>query len=121
VALCTTSVFGKDNIPKLKIINDALIEFNDMYCVKGSIFNPNGKAVKNVVIKYYIWEKLMGKDGYGSLIKKTGGLVYATIKYIPPKTSVEFTTSGDNAPVMTVESGLLPDPLNAEITAEWDE
>jgi hypothetical protein len=122
MSLCATSAFCKDSSPKLKIIKDGLFEFNNFYFVKGSVYNPSDKAVKNVVIKYYIWKKWMGKDDHGSIIKNTGGLVTSTIKYIPPKTSVEFTASGDNnAPVMTIESGLLPDPLNAEITAEWDE
>jgi hypothetical protein len=63
----------------------------------------------------------MGRDGHGLVIKETGGLVTANIKYIPPKQSVEFTASGDNtAPVMSPESGLLPDPLDAKISAEWD-
>lgn len=121
MVLCMLPVFGKDNNPKLKIINDGLFEYNNFYLVKGTVYNPNDKAVKNVVIKYYIWKKWMGQDGHGSLIKDTGGLVVSTIKYIPSKTSVAFTASGQNAPVMTVESGLLPDPVNAEITAEWDE
>jgi hypothetical protein len=36
------------------------------------------------------------------------------------KQSIDFTAAGFNAPVMTVESGLLPDPLDADITAERD-
>jgi hypothetical protein len=115
---CTPS--AKDAGPTLKIVKDALYERNDMYFVKGTVYNPNVRAVKDVEIRYYIWKKWRGKDGYGSLIKSTGGLVEATFRYIPPKGSVEFEATGDNAPVMTVESGLLPDPLAPEITADWD-
>jgi hypothetical protein len=113
--------YGKANDPELKIIKDALLENGNFYFVKGTIYNPNSKAVKNVVIKYYIWKKWMGQDGHGTMIRDTGGLVSANIKYIPPKQSVDFTAVGDShAPVMTLESGLLPDPLDAEVTAEWD-
>ena len=90
--------------------------------MKGTIYNPNARAVKNVIVRYYIWKKWMGKEGYGFVIKATGGLVVATIKYIPPKQSVEFTATGDdNAPVRTVESGPRPEPIDAEIVAEWAE
>jgi len=61
----------------------------------------------------------MGKDGEGSLIKDTGGLVSATIKYLPPKQTVEFTATSRNAGVKI--NGQEPDPISAEITAEWDE
>jgi hypothetical protein len=111
----------------LKIVNDNLIKVDDgdcrgcLYNVKGSIYNPNDEGVKNVVIRYYIWKKWMGKDGHGLGIKKLGGLVSATIKYLPPKQTVEFTAVSRYAPVMTRESGLLPDPINAEITAEWED
>ena len=111
----------KGGRPELKIIKDDLYERGNFYFVKGVIYNPNTKPVKNVEIMYYIWKKWMGKDGHGTVIRDAGGLVQTTIKYIPPKQSVEFTASGGtNAPVMTVESGLLPDPLDAQITAEWD-
>lgn len=106
--------------PALKIVKDDLLEDGNFYLVKGVIHNPNNRAVKNVVVKYYIWKKWMGQDGHGLVIRNTGGLVQSTIKYIPPKQSVDFTASGgDNAPVMSVESGKVPDPLSAEITAEW--
>ena len=108
--------------PSLKIIKDDLFARDDFYFVKGTIYNPNARAVKNVIVRYYIWKKWMGKEGHGFVIKDTGGLVEATIKYIPPKQSVEFTATGDHtAPVMTVASGLLPDPIDAEIVAEWGE
>jgi len=107
--------------PELKIIKDDLLERGNFYFVKGVVYNPNNQPVKNVEIRYYIWKKWMGQDGHGTVIRDTGGLVQSTIRYIPPKQSVEFTTTGGtNAPVMTIESGKLPDPLNAEITAEWD-
>jgi hypothetical protein len=106
----------------LRIVKDKLIEVQDggLYAVKGSIYNPNATGVKNVVINYYIWKKYMGKDGHGLAIKETGGMVSARVKYLPPKQTVDFTATSLNAPVMTPESGLIPDPINAEITAEWD-
>lgn len=108
--------------PALKMIQDSLHQSGNFYFVKGTVYNPHEKAVKNVVIKYYVWKKWMGKEGHGIRIRDTGGLVTATIKYVPPKQSVDFTATGDdNAPVFIPESGLVPDPLNAEITAEWDQ
>ena len=107
--------------PELKIIKDELFERGNFYFVKGVVYNPNSRPVKNVVIKYYIWKKWMGQEGHGTMIRDTGGLVQSTLRFIPPKQSVDFTAIGGNtAPVMTVESGLLPDPLSAEIAAEWD-
>ena len=52
--------------------------------------------------------------------KSNGGVVTATINYLPPKQTVDFVATSQNAPVMTPESGLVPDPISAEITAEWD-
>jgi hypothetical protein len=123
VALLTMPVQAQVPVgkPVLKIIKDDLYERGNFYFVKGVVYNPQNRPVKNVEIRYYIWKKWMGQNGHGTVIRDTGGLVQATVKYIPPKQSVEFTaTGGDNAPVMTVESGLLPDPLDAQITAEWD-
>ncbi len=120
VALPTLAI-AKERPPALKIVKDTLHELGNFYFVKGVVYNPHNRPVKNVVVNYYIWKKWMGREGHGFVIKETGGLVTANIKYIPPKQSVEFTASGDHtAPVMTPESGLLPDPLNAEISAEWD-
>jgi len=102
----------------LRIVKDALVSDGYFYSVKGSIYNPNDEGVKNVVISYRIWKKLAGKDGYGSLIKETGGLVTASIKYLPPKQTVDFTATSHNAPL---QIGLTPDPISAEVTAEWDE
>jgi hypothetical protein len=111
----------KEAAPQLKIIKDELRNNGGFYSVNGTVHNPSDKPVKNVVIKYYVWKKWMGKDGHGTNIRDTGGLVSANIKYIPPKESVDFTaTGGDNAPAMAPESGLMPDPIDAEITAEWD-
>jgi hypothetical protein len=110
----------------LRIVNDNLVKVNDgdcigcLYAVKGSVYNPNSDGVKNVVIRYYIWKKWMGKDGHGSC-GKAGGPVSATIKYLPPKQTVEFLAASQCAAVMTMESGLLPDPISAEITAEWED
>lgn len=134
VMVASTARGGDDQQPSrkpagstLRIVNDKLVKVNDgdcrgcLYAVEGSIYNPNNDGVKNVVIKYYIWKKRMGKDGHGSVIKETGGLVSATIKYLPPKQTVDFTATSHNAPVMTAESGLLPDPISAEITADWED
>jgi hypothetical protein len=124
VALCTVisgTPSAKGAGPTLKIVKDDLYERNDRYFVKGTVYNPNARAVKDVTIHYYIWKKWRGQEGHGSIIKNTGGLVEVTIKYIPPKSSVDFEATSDNAPVMTVESGLRPDPLAAEITANWDQ
>ena len=108
--------YSKDAGSTLRIVRASLLENGNFYFVKGSIYNPNSMAVKNVVIKYYVWKKWMGQDGYGLRIKQTGGLVLANIKYLPPKQTVEFTaTGGNNAPVMVLQSGLMPDPLNAEM------
>ena len=116
----TAHAQGKDGKPELKIIKDDLLELDNLYFVKGMIYNPSDKPVKNVVIRYYIWKKWMGQEGHGTFIRDTGGLVQSTIRYLPPKQSVEFTATGRTAPVMGAQSGLRPDPLNAEITAEWD-
>jgi hypothetical protein len=110
----------------LRIVNDQLIEVDKgdcrgcLYAVKGSIYNPNIDGVRDVVVRYYIWKKWMGKDGYGSIIKDTGGLVSATIKYLPPRQTVDFVATSQNAGVMGSKSGLLPDPISAEITAKWE-
>ena len=54
----------------LRIVRDSLLENGNFYFVKGAIYNPNSMAVKNVVIKYYVWKKWMGQDGYGLRIKQ---------------------------------------------------
>jgi hypothetical protein len=72
----------------LKIVKDDLFKQGGFYLVKGSIYNPNAKAVKNVVIKYYIWKKFIGHDDRGSIVKQGGGLVLAKINYLPPKQTV---------------------------------
>ena len=164
-------------VPALKIIQDTLHQSENEYFVKGTVYNPHAKAVKNVVIKYYIWKKYMGggdsklSQEYAETAKaklqteiaayreqiaaikaaqpadthaeveaakqivalqrkildaisryprpaQTGGLVAARLKYIPPKQSVDFTATGCCADIMTSE---MPDPLSAEITAEWDQ
>jgi hypothetical protein len=111
--------------PTLRIVYDKLLNVDDgdcrgcLYAVKGSIYNPNNDAVKNVVITYRVWKSLMGQEGHNSNIKDSGAPVSATIKYLPPKVIVEFDCSG-TAPAMTAASGLVPDAINAEITAEWE-
>ena len=116
----------------LRIVNDHLVTVNDgdWYAVKGSIYNPNNDGVKNVVISYYVWKKYIGdaapkvnpRDGtkLPTVWRTNGGLVSATIMYLPPKQTVDFIARGDDAFVMTPESGLVPDPISAEITADWD-
>lgn len=129
----TPIAHGGDQAPKkpaarnagatLRIVKDGLYERDGWYLVKGSIYNPNARAVKNVVIEYRIWKKFMGKlmgpEASVRYIEKTGGMVRATIKYLPPKQTVEFVTDDDA--VTLHENGELPDPLKAEITAEWDQ
>jgi hypothetical protein len=132
IAACTSVAQSDDKAERkaagstLRIVNDNLVKVNDgdcincLYTVKGSVYNPNSDGVKNIVIRYYIWKKWMGKEGNASMTV-TGGLVTATIKYIPPKQTVDFTATSRNAPVMTPASGKVPDPISAEITADWDE
>jgi len=114
-------------IRSLKIVNDSLVkvDYGDcagcLYGVKGSVYNPNDTGVKNVVIRYYIRKKWMGQEGHGSLAKETGGLVSATIKYLPPKQTVDFSATSRNAGVRSQASGVIPDPISAEITADWDD
>jgi hypothetical protein len=127
IALITTSsAYGNAQAKKttvksagstLKIVKDDLFKQGGFYLVKGSIYNPNAKAVKNVVIRYYIWKKFIGHDDRGSTVKQGGGLVLARINYLPPKQTVEFTTDSGAPVYVDVE----PDPLKAEITAEWDQ
>jgi hypothetical protein len=84
----------------LRIVNDSLMKVDDgdcigcLYAVKGSIYNPNSNGVKNVVIRYYI---------------------------LPPKQTIDFMATSHDAPAMSQKSGLMPDPISAEVTAEWDE
>lgn len=110
----------------LRIVNDNLVKGNlpgsrfvgTGFAVKGSIYNPNDVGVKNVVISYLIWKKFMGKEGHGSVVKETGGLVVARIKYIPPKQTVDFLAEGDAPRYIHVE----PDPINVEtVTADWED
>jgi hypothetical protein len=111
---------GRDAGATLKIVKDSLSSDEDFYVVKGSIYNPNSRGVKNVVIRYYVWKQFMGKNDAkrGSIVNETGGLTTAKIKYLPPKQTIEFTT-GDSTAVEY--SDIRPDPLSSEITAEWDE
>src|ERR1035441_8155944 len=85
----------------LRIVNDHLATVNDgdcigcLYAVKGSIYNPSNDGVKNVVISYYIWKKYMGDSAptvnprtgakVPDMWKSNGGVVTATIMYLPPK------------------------------------
>jgi len=126
--LCVASFAAAQGHPKLKIIKEGLFTKCDrltdcpncLYFVKGTVYNTNETPVKNVRISYYIWKKFKGDASKGLILKETGGLVTASIKYIPPKSAVEFIADSDDAPVFTIESAIRPDPLNAIITAEWD-
>jgi|SRR5271165_3353052 len=127
VALITSVAYGKDPATKtaktagstLRIVKDDLYERGGWYFVKGGVYNPNTRAVKNVTIRYYIWKQFVGHDDIrrGSVVKETGGLVTAIIRYLPPKQTVEFTTD-DSAPVYR---DITPDLLEAQITADWDQ
>ncbi len=115
-----TTASAKNAGATLRIVKDSLSDSEEFYVVKGAIYNPNNRGVKNVVIKYYVWKKFMGHDDVkrGSIVKETGGLTIAKINYLPPKQTVEFTTS-DSSAVKYMD--MKPDALNAEITAEWDD
>jgi hypothetical protein len=106
-----------DEQPSVMIVKDALAEKAGFYRVEGVVYNPNTKPVHNVVIKYRVWKKWQGQDGHGAAVKDNGGLLTATVKSIPPKQSTEFVASGgNNAPVV---AGETPEPLKADITADW--
>ncbi|HEY1938415.1 MAG TPA: hypothetical protein VGJ33_10820 [Candidatus Angelobacter sp.] len=98
IAMTTTpAVYGNGQASKktaaksagstLKIIKGGLFKQGSFYLVKGSIYNPNAKAVKNVIIRYYVWKKFFGHDDRGSIVKQGGGVVIARINYLPPKHS----------------------------------
>jgi hypothetical protein len=116
---------ASDAPPVLKIIQDSLQKQGGYsYLVKGTVYNPHDKAVKNVVIKYYIWKKYMNCTPVIGQCKRlqTGGLVTANLKYLPPKQSVDFTATQESASCCADElPNEVPDPLMAEITAEWDQ
>ena len=115
-------------VPALRIIQDSLHQQGEFsYFVKGTVYNPHDKAVKNVVIKYYIWKKYMGRscepsDGQCGRLQ-TGGVVTATLKYLPPKLPVDFTATQESANCCAdvLPHNEVPNPLVAEITAEWDQ
>ncbi|HEY4381909.1 MAG TPA: hypothetical protein VGN01_16295 [Acidobacteriaceae bacterium] len=115
----SSPLYGEaDSKPAPKIVKDSLQQQGGSYFVKGVVYNPSERGMKNVVIKYYVWMKLKGTDGHGRG-PRGGGMVVAKIKYLPPKQMVEFDADGDEAPV---ETDIQPDPLgDAEVTAEWDE
>jgi hypothetical protein len=110
-------VHAEDAKPSVMIVKDALVEKDGNYSIEGVAYNPNAKAVKNVVITYRVWKKWLGQEGHGNAVKEKGGLLSATVKAIPPKQSTEFkATGGNNAPVI---EGQTPEKLEAEISAEW--
>jgi hypothetical protein len=71
--------------------------------------------MKNVAIKYYLFKSYKGDPKAGLLVQTTGGLVEAQLRYLPPKTPIQFTAFSENAPT----GGRKPE-LEPEITAEWD-
>jgi len=56
-------VYSKGAGSTLRIVRDSLLENGNFYFVKGAIYNPNSMAVKNVVIKYYVW-----KNGWDRMV-----------------------------------------------------
>ena len=56
-------VYSKGAGSTLRIVRDSLLESGNFYFVKGAIYNPNSMAVKNVVIKYYVW-----KNGWDRMV-----------------------------------------------------
>lgn len=108
--------------PALQIVQDGLVKVDSSYQVVGEIINPTETAATDVTIRYEVWAKLKGSPRAGSVVRESGGLAVAKIKYIAPGQTVSFVAVGrDRIPVMTKESGLVPDPLKAEITATWAE
>ena len=48
--------------------------------------------------KYFLLKSHTGKPNEGLLVETTGGLVEADLRYLPPKTPVEFVAYSENAP-----------------------
>ncbi len=98
------------------IVNDQLMESQDgfHFRVVGKIYNSSDRALVNVYIVYNIWKKYYPN---GSLVKQTDGQVSARIKYLPPRQMVDFVAAGE-APIF---SSAQPEPIQAEITAEFAE
>ena len=116
----------KSAVSALRIVSENLIETatrscDRCYVVEGSIYNTSNDGISDVTIKYFVWKQLLGKDGLGEYVKQTGGLAVAKIRYLPPKQIVQFTATGSRIGIASLQSGLVPDPLDAEITAEWDD
>jgi hypothetical protein len=101
--------------PMPRIIQESLFKQGYFYGVQGTVFNPTNHAMKNVVIRYYLFKSHMGKPDEGLLVQRTGGLVEARLNYLPPQTPVQFIAFSENAPT----GGRIPE-VQAEITAEWD-
>jgi hypothetical protein len=98
-----------------RIIQESLFRQNDFYGIRGTVFNPTDRAMKNVTIKYYLYKSHMGKPNEGLVVHDTGGLVEARLAYLPPKTPIDFVAYSENAPT----GGRIPE-IASEITAEWD-
>jgi hypothetical protein len=100
------------------IVNDKLVESanGEQYQVVGKIYNSSDKALADVVIVYRVW-KGHYPNGY-QLVDSAAGRVFARIKYLPPKQTVDFIATG-MAPVWP---STQPDPIDApEITAKFAE
>ena len=54
------AVLGKDDSPNPRIIKDALMQNGNFYYVKGTVYNPSDRGLKNVVIN-----TTFGRSGWG--------------------------------------------------------
>jgi len=100
------------------IVSDKLVESanGEDYQVVGKVYNSSDKALADVVIVYRVWKEHY-PNGY-QLVKPTAGRVFARIKYLPPKQTVDFVATG----VAPVFPSAQPDPIDApEITAKFAE
>jgi len=101
--------------PTPRIIQESLFKQNTFYGIRGTVFNPSDRAMRNIVIKYYLYKSHVGKPNEGILVHDTGGLVEARVAYLPPKTPIDFIAYSENAP-----TGGRTLVITAEITADWD-
>jgi hypothetical protein len=114
-AVTSSAPTSSPGTPMPRIIQETLFKQNMFYGVRGSVFNPTDRAMKNVIIKYYLFKSHMGKPNEGLLVQATGGLVEARVRYLPPHLPVEFVAYSENAPT----GGRTPE-VEPEITAEWE-
>lgn len=100
------------------IVSDKLVESanGEDYQVVGKVYNSSDKALADVVIIYRIWKEHY-PNGF-KLVNPTAGRVFARIKYLPPKQTVNFVATG----VAPVFPSAQPDPIDSpEITAKFAE